>query len=673
VTKFRSSLRYKLAVLMLLLSLGPLVIVNVIVLSATLAQLSGFSSRLREAENSLRSDVVGRTLTGAAVDTATDIDSYLLERIADVRRWSEESIIIEAARQGTLAVQQNALAGLSAEDAKARLQGSLFVPITQTVFSPALSFVFRQTERPETPFVEILVTEADGINVLITRPTEQVAHADADWWQAARAHGIAGIGVTDVHLDADTKAPVIGLALPIVDPDSKEVLGIIRALVRLTELQRRLSQKAVSTDADIRVVAADGRLIADTASNHNPALILTAAGNLREQNDVPALKALEARPGVEGGGSLVVERADGRDIAGYAHTSDSAFYDAPAQLSGFEGFKWGVTVTQPESRALRVLASLIETGQAFEQLPALLGGLFAVVMILAAAVSLIAAIAISRSITTPVIEVSQMAQRVQSGDLTAQVNVRSSDEVGVLARAFNMMTAGLRERERERDIFGRVVSPEVREKLLSGGLALGGETLWVAVVFSDIRGFSTMSEQMSPEEVVAFLNEYLAEMTAAVRPWGGYINNFIGDAIVVIFGAPIDQPDKEWRAVAAALTMRERLEQLNRQRAARGEPIINNGIGIGTGAAVAGQIGSIERLMYTVIGDAVNVAARLETLTKDYPDYPILINGPTAEALKNRTDLELKGLGPIHVKGRAEAVDVYAVIGWRGSSAEPLP
>jgi class 3 adenylate cyclase len=301
----------------------------------------------------------------------------------------------------------------------------------------------------------------------------------------------------------------------------------------------------------------------------------------------------------------------------------------------------------------------------------LLGGLFIVVMILAAVMSLIAAVTISRSITTPLIEVSDMAQRVQSGDLTAQVEVRSSDEVGVLARTFNTMTAGLRERERERDMFGRVVSPEVREKLLSGGLTLGGETLWVAVVFSDIRGFSTMSEQMSPEEVVAFLNEYLAEMTAAVRPWGGYINNFIGDAIVVIFGAPIDQPDKEWRAVAAALTMRDRLEQLNRQRAARGEPIINNGIGIGTGAAVAGQIGSIERLMYTVIGDAVNVASRLETLTKDYPDYPILINGPTAEALQTRTDLELKSLGPIHVKGRAEAVDVYAVIGWRGSAAAP--
>jgi adenylate cyclase len=295
-------------------------------------------------------------------------------------------------------------------------------------------------------------------------------------------------------------------------------------------------------------------------------------------------------------------------------------------------------------------------------LPRLLGGLFAVVTVLAAVIALIGAVVLSGSITRPVIEASQMAQRVQEGDLTAKVNVRSHDEVGVLGHAFNTMTAGLRERERERDIFGRVVSPEVREKLLSGRLQLGGETIWIATLFSDIRSFSTISEQMTPQEVVTLLNEYLSEMTDAIRPWEGYINNFIGDAIVAVFGAPIDQPDKEWRAVAAALAMRQRLGELNQRRVARGEAPIDNGVGISTGEAVAGQIGSLERLMYTVIGDSVNVAARLESLTKDYPEHPILINGPTAEALKGREGLTLKSLGPLTVKGRAEPVDVYAVI-----------
>jgi class 3 adenylate cyclase len=666
--KFRSSLRYKIGAFMLLLSLGPLIVVSVIVLRATFTQLGSFSDRLRETENSLRADVVGRNLTAAAADTASDIDGYLLERISDVRRWSEEGLVIEAARQGTLAAQLTGLTGLPPQDIQTQLQGLLFVPITQTVFSPALSFVFQQTERPETPFAEIIVTEASGVNVLITRPMERVAHSDQDWWQAARTQGLAGIGITDVQLDPATSVPAIGIALPVIDPDTKEVLGVIRALVRLSDLQRSLSQKATSLGADIRVFTSDGQLLADTASDHSQAL--SDASNVMRQNYPPALEALKAKPGTEGAGFALVEDEGEREIVGYAHTSSDDFYDAPAQLSGFEGFNWGVTVAQPESRALQVLVSLIETGREFERLPTLLGSLFGGVITLVAVAALIGAIVISGGISGPLIELSRMAQRVQEGDLTAGVDVRSRDEVGVLARAFNLMTAGLRERERERDIFGRVVSPEVREKLLRGQLQLGGETLWVAVLFSDIRSFSTISEKLSPEEVVTLLNEYLSEMTDAIRPWGGYVNNFIGDAIVAIFGAPVDQPDKEWRAVAAALTMRERLAELNQRRVARGEAPIDNGVGISTGEAVAGQIGSLERLMYTVIGDTVNVAARLETLTKKYPEHPVLINGPTADALKDHADLVLKGLGPINVKGRAEPVDVYAVVEWRKSQPE---
>jgi class 3 adenylate cyclase len=170
---------------------------------------------------------------------------------------------------------------------------------------------------------------------------------------------------------------------------------------------------------------------------------------------------------------------------------------------------------------------------------------------------------------------------------------------------------------------------------------------------------------MDPQEVVAFLNEYLAEMTQAIEPYGGYINNFIGDAIIAVFGAPLDQKNKEWNAVQAAVQMRARLEDLNQRRMARGEEPIQCGIGISTGEAVAGQIGSLDRLLYTVIGDAVNVAARLEALTKEYTDYPILINEATAHALQGREGiegLELRSLGPVTVKGRATAVEVYAVV-----------
>ncbi|HYW84478.1 MAG TPA: adenylate/guanylate cyclase domain-containing protein, partial [Spirochaetia bacterium] len=278
----------------------------------------------------------------------------------------------------------------------------------------------------------------------------------------------------------------------------------------------------------------------------------------------------------------------------------------------------------------------------------------------------------SRGISSPLITLSHEALRVQTGDLSAQVEIKSEDEVGVLSRAFNTMTHGLREREREREVFGRVVSPEVREKLLSGQLALGGETRRVSVLFSDIRGFSTMVEETSPNEAVTFLNEYLTEMSEAVRPYGGYINNFIGDAIVVIFGAPLDLAEKERHSVEAATTMRERLAELNQRRLERGLQAIKSGIGISTGEVVAGQIGSMERLQYTVIGDAVNVAARLETLTKEQPDFPILINGATADALKGNSEIGLKALGPHQVKGRSEPVRVFAVVSRRKKDGTEL-
>jgi class 3 adenylate cyclase len=270
-----------------------------------------------------------------------------------------------------------------------------------------------------------------------------------------------------------------------------------------------------------------------------------------------------------------------------------------------------------------------------------------------------------RLLVKPINQIKEVTHRVENGDLEVEkLEIETCQELSILTHGINNMIVGLRERERERDIFGRVVSPEVREKLLQGQLKLGGELCWVSVLFTDIRNFSTLSEQMQPQEVVAFLNEYLTEMTDAIRPWGGYVNNFIGDAIVVIFGVPLSPAETEWRSVAAALTMRERLEELNQRRIQRGEVTIQTGIGISSGEVVAGQIGSLERLLYTVIGDAVNVAARLETLTKEYPEYTILINELTANGIAEHHGIVLKSLGEIKVKGRQKPVEVYAVLDW---------
>lgn len=268
----------------------------------------------------------------------------------------------------------------------------------------------------------------------------------------------------------------------------------------------------------------------------------------------------------------------------------------------------------------------------------------------------------ARTFARPIKDLSSAAEAVRRGDYAnAQATVFSDDEFGQLAHTFNTMVSGVQARERERDIFGRVVSPEVREKLLSGELALGGENRRVSVLFSDIRDFTTLSERLGPQETVALLNEYLTAMTEAVRPWGGYVNNFIGDAIVVVFGAPTAHDSIEWSAVGAALDMRDRLVALNEKRVSLGDEPLQTGIGISTGKVVAGQVGSLERFLYTVIGDAVNVAARLEGMTKEFAGNPVLVNSATFEGIRERSELAIQDFGPRQVKGRREPVHVYGV------------
>jgi adenylate cyclase len=273
------------------------------------------------------------------------------------------------------------------------------------------------------------------------------------------------------------------------------------------------------------------------------------------------------------------------------------------------------------------------------------------------------AVIFARTFVQPIKRLAKAALAVEAGQYeAARVSEHGQDELAALSKTFNQMVTGIVARERERDIFGRMVSPDVREKLLSGSLTLGGENRRVSVLFSDIRGFSTLSESMSPQDVVAFLNDYLTAMTEAVKPFGGYINNFIGDAIVVVFGAPQSLDDIEWRAVAAAMAMKERLTQLNIARRSMGDIELATGIGISTGKVVAGQVGSLERFLYTVIGDAVNIAARLEAMTKDVAGNPILVNAATWEGVRDRREFAGTDLGPLAVKGRREPVHVYALV-----------
>lgn len=350
----------------------------------------------------------------------------------------------------------------------------------------------------------------------------------------------------------------------------------------------------------------------------------------------------------------------GMDTLGEAAvgTKDAGFvrYRSPlsgeAEIAGFapvRNHNWTVIVSASEAYFSRPLQELFWK--------------VVVSVVLVGVVFVLLAMLFARSLVRPLRSLIGAAESLSRGDYArAEARVFTDDEIGQLAKTFNAMVTTVREREKERDVFGRVVSPEVRDKLLTGQLKLGGESLRVSVLFSDIRGFSTIAERMGANDLVLFLNEYLTEMTEAVKPYGGYVNNFIGDAIVVIFGAPVGRSDIEAAAVAAALAMRERLARLNARRREMEEPEIESGIGISTGRAVAGQIGSLERCMYTVIGDAINIAARLEELTKELRDYPVLVNHATFLGIRDRTDIKAVDLGLQKVKGRAEPVHVYAVL-----------
>ncbi len=269
---------------------------------------------------------------------------------------------------------------------------------------------------------------------------------------------------------------------------------------------------------------------------------------------------------------------------------------------------------------------------------------------------------ISAQIVRPIMALVQAASSVERGNLSRKVLVSTEDEVGLLAHAFNRMIQGLRVKEYIRDAFGRFVSREVSESLLRGEIRLQGERRVATMLFADIRDFTRLSEQYSPDTMVRILNDYFTAMVEVAQDYGGTVNKFGGDSTLVIFGAPVHHADHADRAVESALAMRRRLTQLNTERLTRGEVPIRMGIGINTGEVVAGTVGSADRMEYTVIGDAVNLSARVQGLNKEYPEYDILISEYTLQAMHDRKRYAIRGLGAVTLKGKSEAVHIHAVV-----------
>lgn len=268
----------------------------------------------------------------------------------------------------------------------------------------------------------------------------------------------------------------------------------------------------------------------------------------------------------------------------------------------------------------------------------------------------------SNGITNPIKELVDASAKIERGEFELDIEPQTQDEIGLLTSSFVQMGKGLSEREKLMVSFSKFTNKTIAQKAASGELSLGGETREATIFFSDIRSFTAMSEKMKPTEVVEFLNSYMTRMVQCVNKTGGVVDKYIGDAIMAVWGAPESSGNPAsdaLNAIIAALMMRDSLSSFNKERTEKGLAPIRIGCGINSGPVVAGQIGSEERMEYTVIGDAVNLASRTEALNKPFAT-DILITENTYKLLKDKVIVEQ--MPGVHVKGKTDEIKMFAVI-----------
>ena len=251
--------------------------------------------------------------------------------------------------------------------------------------------------------------------------------------------------------------------------------------------------------------------------------------------------------------------------------------------------------------------------------------------------------------------------RVENNDLNAHVRVLANDELGYVSERFNDMVNGLRHGELLRNLLNLYVSPEVARQALEHGAALGGQSIECTVLFSDIRGFTSLSEKLPADELITMLNRYMSQMVDAIVANGGIVNRFGGDSLLAVFGTPLNpSADHAGKAINAARDMRAALTEFNRQQRLVEAPELRFGVGVATGQVVAGNVGGTERIEYTVIGDTVNLASRLQDLTKEI-GQEILVHESTYAAATKTQKVAATRMPPALVRGKSETVNVYAL------------
>lgn len=281
--------------------------------------------------------------------------------------------------------------------------------------------------------------------------------------------------------------------------------------------------------------------------------------------------------------------------------------------------------------------------------------------LLVLAIALLLLARISRKVTKPISQLAEATAAVEKGhyfEATLPTPKFTGDEIAVLVHGFKRMLGAVQQREEIRGVLNKVVSKEIATAILQKGIELGGEERIATLFFSDVRGFTKLTEKVPPKLLITHVNRYLTEMCRLIDETGGVVDKFVGDEIMALYGIPIETKRHAVKAITAALKMMQSLQNSNEKRALEQLPPIEVGIGIHTGIVVAGNVGSENRLNYTVLGANVNLGSRLCSIAKG---MQILISEQTLHEKGVKETFSYKELPPVHLKGFSELVKIYEI------------
>ena len=279
-------------------------------------------------------------------------------------------------------------------------------------------------------------------------------------------------------------------------------------------------------------------------------------------------------------------------------------------------------------------------------------------------ISVTLSLVVSKSVSTPLKEMETAMKEVEKGNLDVRIKIVSNDEIGAVGEGFGRMIKGLKESEAMKETFGKYISQEIRDEILSGRVSLDGEMTRATMLFSDLRDFTPFVESTHPKQVVSIMNQYFSEMAEAIKRNNGLILQYVGDEIEAVFGAPVPHDDHPDMAANAALEMKRRLVHLNERLKTQGVAPFRHGIGIHSGAVLAGIIGSKERSSYALVGDTVNLASRIQGLTKEFA-CDIILSQTTHDLVAGTYIME--PLRAVKVKGKSQEILTYKLLSHNGS------